>query len=149
LFFLVFFIFGISRLISLAFIGSLQKRMFHSLVAAMLSIAFGMLIVFYSFTFEAFTIAMLVMGFGFTIYFPLTFEIIMQRAQKKSSGGLIGAYEATFGIGWATGPLFAGIIAHIFGKDAPYLAFFVIGIIVTMIVVAKREKLQIKENSNI
>lgn len=141
---LLFFIFGISRLVTLAFVGPLEKRTFHSLVATMLSIAIGMLIVFYSSTFEMFTIAMLVMGFGFTIYFPLTFEIIMRKAQKKFSGGLIGAYEATFGIGWATGPLFAGIVSEIFYKDTPYLGFFIIGIIVTGIIILKRNKLQIQ-----
>jgi len=146
---LLFFIFGISRLVTLAFIGPLQRRTFHSLIATILSIATGMLIVFYSFTFEMFTIAMLIMGFGFTIYFPLTFEIIMRKSQKKFSGGLIGAYEATFGIGWAAGPLFAGIVAEAFEKDAPYLGFFVIGIIVTLILVLNRKKLQIQWNQNL
>ncbi len=143
---LLFFIFGISRLATLAFVGPLEKRMFHSLVATILSIAFGMLVVFYSTTFEMFTIAMLIMGFGFTIYFPLTFEIIMRKSQKKFSGGLIGAYEATFGIGWAAGPLFAGIVSQIFDKDTPYLGFFVIGIIVTLIIILKRNKLQVQWN---
>jgi len=146
---LLFFIFGISRLATLAFVGPLQRRTFHSLIATILSIAAGMLIVFYSFTFEMFTIAMLIMGFGFTIYFPLTFEIIMRKSQKKFSGGLIGAYEATFGIGWAAGPLFAGIVAEAFGKDAPYLGFFVIGIIVTIILVLNRKKLQVQWNQNL
>ncbi len=146
---LLFFIFGISRLVTLAFVGPLQRKTFHSLIATILSIAAGMLIVFYSFSFEMFTIAMLIMGFGFTIYFPLTFEIIMRKSQKKFSGGLIGAYEATFGIGWASGPLFAGIVADAFGKDAPYLGFFVIGIIVTLILVLNRKKLQIQWNQNL
>jgi len=146
---LLFFIFGISRLVTLAFVGPLEKRTFHSLVATIVSIAVGMLVVFYSATFEMFTIAMLIMGFGFTIYFPLTFEIIMRNVQKKFSGGLIGAYEATFGIGWAAGPLFAGIVSQVFGKDAPYLGFFVIGLIVTGIIVLKRNKLQIQWKQNI
>jgi MFS family permease len=146
---LLFFIFGISRLVTLAFVGPLEKRTFYSLVATIVSIAVGMLVVFYSSTFEMFTIAMLIMGFGFTIYFPLTFEIIMRNVQKKFSGGLIGAYEATFGIGWAAGPLFAGIVSHVFGKDAPYLGFFVIGLIVTGIIVLKRNKLQIQWKQNI
>src|SRR3989304_516708 len=124
---LLFFIFGISRLVTLAFIGPLQRRTFHSLIATILSIAAGMLVVFYSFTFEMFTIAMLIMGFGFTIYFPLTFEIIMRKSQKKFSGGLIGAYEATFRLRRAGPPLCAGIVAEAFGKDTPYLGFFVIG----------------------
>jgi MFS family permease len=146
---LLFFVFGISRLVTLAFVGPLEKRTFHSLIATVLSIAVGMLIVFYSFSFEMFAIAMLVMGFGFTIYFPLTFEIIMRKAQKKFSGGLIGAYEATFGIGWATGPLFAGIVSEYFGKDAPYLGFFVIGIIVTLILIINRKKLKLEWNTNL
>ncbi len=145
---LLFFIFGISRLITLAFVGPLGRRTFQSLVATILSISVGMLIVFYSHTFEMFTIAMLIMGFGFTIYFPLTFEIIMRKAQKKFSGGLIGAYEATFGIGWAAGPLFAGIVSEFFGNDAPYLAFFVIGLIVTSIIILKRKKMQLQWNQN-
>jgi len=118
-------------------------------VATILSISIGMLIVYYSFSFEMFTVAMLIMGFGFTIYFPLTFEIIMRKAQKKFSGGLIGAYEATFGIGWAAGPLFAGIVSEVYGKDAPYLGFFVIGLIVTLIIVLKRNKLQIQWDQKI
>ena len=146
---LLFFVFGISRLVTLVFIGSFEKKTFYSLIATMLSIAFGMLIVFYSFTIEMFTVAMLIMGFGFTIYFPLTFEVIMRKAKKKFSGGLIGAYEATFGIGWATGPLFAGIISEILGNDAPYFAFFVIGIIVTLIIIMNRNKLQLQWNPNL
>ncbi len=146
---LLFFVFGISRLATLAFVGPLEKRIFHSLVATILSIAFGMLIVFYSHTFEMFTIAMLIMGFGFTIYFPLTFGIIMRKAQKKFSGGLIGAYEATFGIGWASGPLFAGIVSEFFGKAAPYLAFFVLGLIVASIIIINRNKLQLQWNQGL
>ncbi len=145
---LLFFVFGISRLVTLVFVGPLARRTFHSLIATVLSIALGMLIVFYSFTIEMFTIAMLVMGFGFTIYFPLTFEIIMRKTQKKFSGGLIGAYEATFGIGWAAGPLFAGIVSEYFGKETPYFGFFVIGIIVTLILIIKRKKLQLEWNTN-
>ena len=145
---LLFFVFGISRLVTLAFVGPLERRNFYSLVATILSISIGMLIVFYSSTFEMFTIAMLIMGFGFTIYFPLTFEIIMKKAQKKFSGGLIGAYEATFGIGWAVGPLFAGLVSQIYGNDAPYIGFFIIGLIVAGAIIVNKNKLQLQWNSN-
>jgi MFS family permease len=139
---LLFFIFGISRLISLGFSGLLAKRTFQSLIAAMLSIAIGMIIVFYSFSFETFVLAALIMGFGFTVYFPLTFEIIMKKVQKEHSGGLIGAYETTFGVGWAAGPLIAGIVANFFGNATPYLMFFVIGIAVAVIVGLKKKELE-------
>jgi DHA1 family multidrug resistance protein-like MFS transporter/DHA1 family quinolone resistance protein-like MFS transporter len=108
----------------------------------MLSIAIGMIIVAYSLSLETFAIAVLIMGFGFTVYFPLTFEIIMKKAQKENSGGLIGAYETTFGVGWAAGPLFAGIIANFFGNATPYLMFFAIGIAVTSIIAFKKKELE-------
>ena len=72
----------------------------------------------------------------------------MKKAQKKFSGGLIGAYEATFGIGWAAGPLFAGIVSEFFGNAAPYLAFFIIGLIVTVILMVNKNKLQAQWNQN-
>lgn len=146
---LLFFVFGISRLISLGFSELLAKRIFHSLIAAMLSIAIGMVIVAYSFSLESFAIAVLIMGFGFTVYFPLTFEIIMRKAQKENSGGLIGAYETTFGVGWAAGPLFAGIVANFFGNATPYLMFFAIGIAVTIIVSLKKKELVPAWNSKL
>ncbi|MGI0083188.1 MAG: MFS transporter [Nitrosopumilaceae archaeon] len=146
---LLFFIFGISRLASLFFTEKLAKKIFHSLIATMLSIAIGMVIIFYSASFDAFVIAALITGFGFTVYFPLTFEIIMRKVKKEHSGGLIGAYETTFGVGWAAGPLFAGIVAHFFGNEMPYLMFFAIGIVVTAIIALKKKELQPAWNPNL
>lgn len=146
---LLFFIFGISRLISLGFSELLAKRIYYSLIGTMFSIALGMIILVYSFSLEAFVVAVLIMGFGFTVYFPLTFEIIMKKAQKEHSGGLIGAYETTFGVGWAAGPLFAGIVANFFGNTTPYLMFFAIGIAVTSMVVLKKKELQPALNPNL
>ena len=143
---LLFFIFGISRLVSLGFSELLAKRTYQSLIATMLSIAVGMIIVFYSYSFETFILAALIMGFGFTVYFPLTFEIIMKKAQKEHSGGLIGAYETTFGVGWAAGPLIAGIVANFFGNETPYLMFFMIGLAVASIVGLKKKELEPTRN---
>ncbi len=146
---LLFFIFGISRLVSLFFTEKLAKKIFHSLIATMLSIAIGMVIIFYSASFDAFVIAALITGFGFTVYFPLTFEIIMRKVKKEHSGGLIGAYETTFGVGWAAGPLFAGIVAHFFGNEMPYLMFFAIGIVVVATIALKKKELQSAWNPNL
>lgn len=138
----LFFIFGVSRVVSLLFSDKLSKRTFQSLIAVILSILIGMIIVFYSTSMVMFAVALLIMGFGFTVYFPLTFDIVMKRVKKEHSGGLIGAYETTFGVGWAAGPLFAGIAANFFGNQSPYLAFFVIGIIVAIIAILKKKELQ-------
>ncbi len=146
---LLFFIFGISRLVSLIFSAHLSKKIFHGLIAVIMSISIGMVISFYSNSFAIFAISALIMGFGFTVYFPLTFEIVMRKARKEFSGGLIGAYEATFGVGWAAGPLFAGIVANFFGNNVPYLMFFIIGIIVTLVVISKKKELEPQWNPNL
>ena len=86
---------------------------------------------------------MLILGFGFSVYFPLTFEIIMRRTRKEDVGGLIGAYEATFGIGWAAGPLIAGIMANSIGTSTPYLLLFIMGLAVAAISVSKKKTITI------
>jgi MFS family permease len=86
-----------------------------------------------------FSIAVLLLGFGFSVYFPLTFEIIMRNA-KENAGALIGAYEATFGIGWAFGPLIIGIIANSFGSAIPYLILSISGLFVLGFVFIKKRE---------
>ena len=68
------------------------------------------------------------MGFGFSIFFPLTLEIILSKTSKVISGKIIGAYETVFGIGWAIGPTIGGPISQSFGDQTPYLVFCIIGI---------------------
>src|SRR5437867_1178001 len=140
---LLFFIFGISRLVSLLPSDFLMKKFLPSLISVILSIAVGMLVVFYSHSITEFVIAVLILGFGFSVYFPLTFEIIMRRTRKEDVGGLIGAYEATFGIGWAAGPLIAGIMASSIGTSTPYLLLFIMGLAVAAISVSKKKTITI------
>ncbi|MGI0007765.1 MAG: MFS transporter, partial [Nitrosotalea sp.] len=87
---LLFFVFGISRLVSLLSSNFLMKKFLTSIMLVIVSISVGMLLLFYSHTMVEFGIAVLVLGFGFSVYFPLTFEIIMRKA-KENAGALIGA----------------------------------------------------------
>lgn len=139
---LLFFVFGASRLFFLLLSNILVKRLLSSLVFVTLSIAFGMLLVFYSGNMTQFTLAALILGFGFSVYFPLTFEIIMRKT-KENAGALIGAYEATFGIGWAFGPLIAGIIANSFGNSVPYFILFALGLFVSGFVFYRKKEAQV------
>ncbi|PIW36265.1 MAG: MFS transporter, partial [Nitrosopumilales archaeon CG15_BIG_FIL_POST_REV_8_21_14_020_33_23] len=88
-------------------------------------------------------------GFGFSIFFPLTLEIILSKTSKKISGKIIGAYETVFGIGWAIGPTLGGPIAQSFGNQSPYLVFCVIGIAVTVLALKYRKKLEPDRIQNI
>ena len=89
------------------------------------------------------------MGFGFSIFFPLTLEIILSKTRKQISGTIIGAYETTFGIGWAIGPIFGGLISQFQGNDMPYLVFCIIGIGVTIISIIKRKSLEPRRHTNL
>jgi MFS family permease len=89
-----------------------------------------------------FGVALVLMGFGFSIFFPLTLEIILSKTRKGVSGKIIGAYETVFGIGWAIGPTVGGPLTQALGAQAPYVVFFVIGIGVTILAVISRKKLE-------
>ena len=139
---LLFFIFGISRLVSLLASNFLMKKFLTSVLLVLVSISTGMLILFYSHSMLEFSVAVLVLGFGFSVYFPLTFEIIMRKT-KENVGALIGAYEATFGMGWAFGPLIIGVIANSFGSSIPYLILSVAGLFVLGFVFLKRKQVML------
>jgi len=146
---LLFFIFGISRVSTLVFAGKLARRTSVTLITAMISISLGLIVAFTSHSIFEFAISLLLMGYGFSIFFPLTLDIILSKTRKEISGTMIGAYETTFGIGWAIGPISAGLISQFFGNDAPYFAFFALGIGVTILSIAKRKMLEPNRNPNI
>jgi MFS family permease len=146
---ILFFIFGISRIITLAVAGKLAKHTSLTLIIAIFSISIGLGISFFVETIIEFAIALILLGFGFSIFFPLTLEIILSKTRRVISGTMIGAYETTFGIGWASGPITAGLISQFFGNDAPYLVFFIIGIGVAILSISKRKLLEPNKNTNL
>jgi MFS family permease len=139
---ILYFVFGASRVITLALTDRLARHTSMTLVASTITIAAGLVISFASHTIWEFSVAMLLMGFGFSIIFPLTLEIILRKTAKESQGITIGAYETTFGIGWSIGPIAAGLISEFSGNAMPYLVFCVIGIGITAISTIRRKSLQ-------
>jgi len=146
---ILFFVFGISRILTLAVAGKLAKHTSLTLIIAIFSISIGLGISFFVETIIEFAIALILLGFGFSIFFPLTLEIILTKTRRVISGTMIGAYETTFGIGWASGPITAGLISQFFGNDAPYLVFFIIGIGVAILSISKRKLLEPEKNTNL
>ena len=146
---ILFFIFGISRITSLAVAGKLARHTSTTLITATFAIAIGLGISFFVDTILEFAISLILLGFGFSIFFPLTLEIILSKTRRAISGTMIGAYETTFGIGWASGPITAGLISQFFGNDMPYLIFCIIGIGVGLLSISKRRLLEPNRNTNI
>jgi MFS family permease len=135
----LYFIFGAARVITLTMTERLAKRTDVVLIASTLCISAGLVLSFYSESIWMFTVAMLFMGFGFSITFPLTLEIILRRTKKERSGVMIGVYETVFGIGWAIGPLAAGLISEFSGNATPYVVFFVIGMAISVLGMMRRK----------
>jgi MFS family permease len=146
---ILFFIFGLSRIITLIMASKLAKNTSLTLILATFSIAAGLGLSFFVESIVEFAIALTLMGFGFSIFFPLTLEIVLSKTRKEISGTMIGAYETIFGIGWASGPLIAGVISYFFGNETPYLVFFAIGIGVAILSISKRKLLEPSRNTNL
>ena len=139
---LLYFVFGISRVISLALAGKFSKKTSQTLIAATISVSVGLAMSVFAESIFVFAVALVLMGFGFSIFFPLTLEIILSKTRKEISGKIIGAYETIFGIGWAIGPTIGGPITESFGEEAPYWLFFVLGIGVAILAIVSRKKLE-------
>jgi len=139
---ILYFVFGVARVITLALTERLARHTSVVLVSSTLCISAGLLLSFYATTIEEFSIAMLLMGFGFSIIFPLTLEIILRKTKKDESGAAIGAFETIFGIGWAVGPLAAGMMSEFAGNASPYFVFFVLGIGIASLCIVRRKTLE-------
>jgi MFS family permease len=146
---LLYFAFGVSRVVSLALAGRFSRRTSQTLIAATIAVSMGLALSAVSDSIIVFGVALVLMGFGFSIFFPLTLEIILSKTRKGISGKMIGAYETVFGIGWAVGPTIGGPITQSFGAQAPYLVFFVVGIGVTILAIISRKKLEPKREQRI
>jgi MFS family permease len=138
----LYFAFGISRVISLALAGKFAKKTSQTLIAATLAVSIGLGISVVADSIIMFGIALVLMGFGFSIFFPLTLEIILSKTKKGISGKIIGAYETIFGLGWAIGPTIGGPMTQSFGNETPYIVFSIIGVGITILAVISRKKLE-------
>ncbi len=145
---LLYFAFGVSRVVSLALAGKLAKKTSQTLIAATMAVSAGLAISIIADSIIVFGIALVLMGFGFSIFFPLTLEIILSKTRKNISGKIIGAYETVFGMGWAIGPAVGGPITQSFGNETPYVIFCVIGIGVTLFAIIFRNKLELERIQN-
>ena len=145
---LLYFVFGISRVVSLALAGKFARRTSQTLIAGTIAVSAGLAISVVADSIFTFGIALVLMGFGFSIFFPLTLEIILSKTRKRISGKIIGAYETVFGMGWAIGPTIGGPITQSFGNETPYVVFCIIGIGVTIFAINARKKLEPQRISN-
>ena len=138
---LLYFVFGSARVATLAVASRLSGHQDLILIGTAFSISAGLMTSYVSGSFAGFAVAMIFLGFGFSVFFPFMLNLILSRARRATAGALIGAYEAIFGIGWAAGPILAGYGSDLYGIDATYVAFSVFGVAVGIIAIVRRKSL--------
>lgn len=141
----LYFIFGMCRVGTLALANRFSGKSSLTLISAAIAISLGMGISYFADSFMLFAISLMLLGFGFSIFFPLTLEVILSKTRKTISGKIIGAYETIFGIGWTLGPTIGGQISQNFGIESPYMVFCLAGIAVSILVIIRRNSFEPKK----
>jgi len=109
---LLFTAFGISRVFVYAASGRFVRVGEKKVLSfASGTLAAGMLAIATVPNFGTFFMALVVIGGGLGVIFPVTISLISRYFDDRRLGVAVGSYETLFGIGFAVGPLLAGIIA--------------------------------------
>ncbi len=124
---LLFFAFGAARFAVLPLVQKIAHRGRAALAMAIIVTATGMAISFAFTSIESFAVALMLIGIGTSIFYPVTFNLVTKDAPVEKMGSRLGIFGALFGAGWTSGPIAVGISSDAFGPSSPYLAFFVIG----------------------
>ena len=111
------------------------------MMLAVAAAAVGMLISFMFSSMLSFALALVLVGFATSIFYPVTFNIVTRDAPSGKMGAKLGIYEALFGVGWTAGPIAVGLSSDAFGSTSPYLAFFIVGsALATWITVVRKKR---------
>ena len=139
---ILFFVFGASRFTTLYFVQKIARHGTRALALAVAAAAVGMLISFMFSSMLSFAIALVLVGFATSIFYPVTFNIVTKDAPSGKMGAKLGIYEALFGVGWTAGPIAVGLSSDAFGSASPYLAFFIVGSALATSITVVRKKRQ-------
>ena len=145
---ILYFILGIARVSALAITGTLARRVGLVLPLGIAGVAIGFGISAFAESFEAFVVALLLIGFILSVYLPLTLEAILLRTGTRSAGPIIGAYETLFGVGWMVGPAASGLVTEILGDTALYMGLCIVGIAVSIMAAKYRKDLLLNRTAH-
>lgn len=124
---ILFFVFGLARFGTLFFVQKIAKFSSAALAAAVIITAAGMFLSYASATILSFAAALILIGIGTSIFYPVTFGLVTRNVLPERMGSRLGIYETLFGAGWTAGPIAVGLSSDAFGPASPYLAFSIIG----------------------
>ena len=125
---LLFTAFGLSRVIVFA----VSERLLRFGERGVLSLASGvaalgaLLIAMFP-GFVGFLLAMVIIGGGFGVIFPVTIGLISRHFSHERLGIAIGSYETMFGLGFAVGPFMGGAVAALASVSLTFLLASTLG----------------------
>jgi MFS family permease len=140
---LLFTLFGISRVLVFAMSGR-YSRFSEKKALGLTSgvLALGSLIIAASTSFVGFAAALIIMGAAIGVIFPTTISLISRHFPNDRTGVAIGSYEATFGVGFAVGPLLAGLVAALAGIFTTFLMTACFGVMMVVFTYTGRTYVQ-------
>lgn len=120
-------VYGVSRMLSMLLVPRIHDHapMALTACAVMITVALAIFIIDTSYFYVI--IAMVLLGVGISIIYPLCLEAILSRTDRRIHNKIIGAFAAVVGVGWVLGPLIGGYAANAFGSIAPYWLFLILG----------------------
>lgn len=135
---ILFFAFGAARFAVLPLVQKIARHGRAALALAVTVTAAGMGISFASTSMVSFAVALMLLGIGTSIFYPVTFNLVTKDAPVEKMGSRLGIFGALFGAGWTTGPVAVGLSSDAFGPGSPYLAFFIIGVMLASAIAIKK-----------
>ena len=124
-------VYGVSRMLSMLLVPRLHAHapMALTACAVMITVALAIFIIDTSYFYVV--IAMVLLGVGISIIYPMCLEAILSRTDRRIHNKIIGSFASVVGVGWVLGPLAGGYVANAFGSIAPYWLFLIVGAIVS------------------
>jgi MFS family permease len=106
------------------------------------------LIIAASTSFVGFAAALIMMGAAIGVIFPTTIGLISRHFPNDQTGVAIGSYEATFGVGFALGPLLAGLVAALTGIFTTFLMTACFGVMMVVFTYAGHTYVQARNGGH-
>ncbi len=84
---------------------------------------------------------LLVSGYGFGVFFPVTLVIVSNEAKQEGLGAAVGGLEAFYGIGVVVGPIVGGYLSAV-SLSTPYLLCCVVSLVIPAFVAVQHRMLR-------
>lgn len=141
---LLFSVFGLARMVAFVSVDKLNRLLPRG--ALYLSVAFmfvgcSLVGIFQSASLPAMAALLLVSGYGFGVFFPVTLVIVSNEAKQEGLGAAVGGVEAFYGIGVVVGPVVGGYLSAV-SLSTPYLLCCVVSLVIPAFVAVQHRMLR-------